>query len=329
MKRLLATVLLALCMAALPAFSQGTFPAKGDDTTTSLGSFRIEVTNPNFANLFNGCPGYDPVKKIFQSPTLFDPATLIGRSNPLLDDSADDQNGVQVGTANTLIPESALMPPGGFGFGPNTREVHTEVRALKMTGSGMMVRGGIWYNDPNISSPPRRISPGEVESHSGPGGLPANDFPASSFFDVFVKVDLPACGSSGFPGSTLYNEMPLVVKNNNLTQFPPKVAYLHDPSILIPIYFWLPGTATPPPPGTPITWRKGDILGYFLLAGHGVGFSNSSSDQSQFNGMMSTQPDAQCPLMCPPPPPQPSPTPTGASKTSAAQPKVSSAAKPK
>src|SRR5947209_10214444 len=42
MKRLLATVLLALCMAALPAFSQGTFPVKGDDTTTSLGSFRIE-----------------------------------------------------------------------------------------------------------------------------------------------------------------------------------------------------------------------------------------------------------------------------------------------
>ncbi|PYP89803.1 MAG: hypothetical protein DMG65_12850 [Candidatus Angelobacter sp. Gp1-AA117] len=328
MKRLLIPALLALCLVALPAFSQQ-FPPKGDDITTSLGSFRIEVTNPNFANLFNGCPGYDSTKKIFQSPTLFDPATRIGRSDPILDDSAADQNGLPVGNDNTLVPESALMPPGSFGFGSGTREVHTEVRALKMTGSGMMVRGGVWYNDPNNQTPPSRISPGEVESHSGPGGQPANDFPASSFFDVFVKVDLPACGAFGFPGTTLFNTMPLIVKNDNLLSFPPKVAYLHDPTVLIPIYFFLPGTATPPPPNVPITWRKGDILGYFLLAGHGVGFSNSPSDQSQFNGMMSTQPDAQCPLMCPPPAPSPSPTSTGTSKTTAQQRKLPSVAKPK
>ena len=142
------------------------------------------------------------------------------------------------------------------------------------------------------------------------------DFPASSFFDVFVKVDLPACGSYGFPGSTLYNEMPLVVKNNNLTQFPPKVAYLHDPSILIPIYFWIAGAATPPPPAPPVSWKKGDILGYFLLAGHGVGFSNSSDDTNAFNSTMSGQPDAQCPLTCPAP--QPAPSPGTASKTTGA-----------
>src|SRR5438270_27020 len=173
MKRLLIPALLALCLVALPAFSQQ-FPPKGDDITTSLGSFRIEVTNPNFANLFNGCPGYDSTKKIFQSPTLFDPATRIGRSDPILDDSAADQNGLPVGNDNTLVPESALMPPGSFGFGSGTREVHTEVRALKMTGSGMMVRGGVWYNDPNNQTPPSRISPGEVESHSRPGGQPAD-----------------------------------------------------------------------------------------------------------------------------------------------------------
>ncbi|OAI56873.1 hypothetical protein AYO50_02310 [Acidobacteria bacterium SCGC AG-212-P17] len=32
-----------------------------------------------------------------------------------------------------------------------------------------------------------------------------------------------------------------------------------------------------------------DILGYFVLAGHGVGFTNSQSDVNEFNTFMSQQ----------------------------------------
>ena len=31
---------------------------------------------------------------------------------------------------------------------------------------------------------------GEIQSNSGPGGNPANDFPAQSFFDIFAEMDM-------------------------------------------------------------------------------------------------------------------------------------------
>ena len=320
-KRLLATALaLVVVLAAAPAYSQGTFPPRGDDVTTSLGSFRIRISD-QFTGLFANCPNppYDPVKKVLSSPPgLFDPHTVIGRSDPMLDGSAADMNGVPVGSALTPVSDNMLSPPPHFGFGPNTHEVHTEVRELKMSGGGAMVRAGLWYNDPLNKTPPPRISPGEVESATG---NPNQDFPASSFFDIFVRVDVPACGA-GFPGATLYNTMPLIVKNNALMNFPPRVAYIHDPSSIIPILFLntVPGK-----------WNADDTLGWFLLAGHGVGFAQA--DQSEFDGIMAQQPDAQCPFSPPPqqcsPPPSPSPTPTpaaaskpaGASKTTSNPPR--------
>src|SRR5262249_40396255 len=99
-----------------------------------------------------------------------------------------------------------------------------------------------------------------------------------SFFDIFVKADLPACG--GFPGATVYNTAPLIVKNSNLTAFPPRVIYLHDTSNVVPILFL---NANPP------RWNAGDILGYFVLAGHGVGFTNSQADVNEFNTFMNSQ----------------------------------------
>jgi hypothetical protein len=39
----------------------------------------------------------------------------------------------------------------------------------------------------------------------------------------------------------------------------------------------------------PGKWNAGDILGYFVLAGHGVGFTNSQSDVNEFNTFMSQQ----------------------------------------
>lgn len=286
MKRIFAAVVVITVLAGVPVCAQQ-FPALGDDNTSSLGSFKIQVTN-QFAGMFAGCPGWN--NPILSSPTMYDPATKVGRSNALLDGSAADTNGVQVGTAGTMVSENMLSAPPGFPCqgatgactsGANTREIHTEVRSLKMVNLGgpqPVVRAGLWYDNANIQQPPSRVSPGEVESHSGPNGAPANDLPASSFFDIFVQVDIPACG--GFPGATVYNTVPLIVKNPNLTALPPRVVYLHDTSTVVPILFLN---------ANPGRWNAGDILGYFVLAGHGVGFTNSQSDVNEFNTFMSQQ----------------------------------------
>jgi hypothetical protein len=241
----------------------------------------------------------------------------------ITDGDANDNAGVAVGTAGTIVGENILFPPPGFPCagvngctsGAGTREVHTEVRSLKLARGPVAVRAGIWYNNAAAtSSPPARISPGEVESHSGPGGAAANDFPASSFFDVFVRVDVPACGTGGFPGATLYNSSPLLVKNFNLTQFPPRVVYLHDSSTIVPILFL---NANPP------AWNADDILGYFVLAGHGVGFTDSQADQDEFNNFMTCAGSSPPPssgglvfstdcAISKNPPPSPSPTPAPA-----------------
>lgn len=285
MKRIFAVVLAISVLAALPAVAQ--FPAQGDDNTSSLGSFKIQVTN-QFAGMFAGCPGFN--NPILSSPTMYDPFTRVGRSSALRDGSTADTGGVPVGTAGTNVSEGMLFAPPGFpcagatgscASGPNTREIHTEVRSLKMVNLGgplPVVRAGVWYDSPTVQNPPSRVSPGEVESHSGPGGLPANDLPASSFFNIFVQVDMPACGA--FPGATIYNQVPLIVKNPNLTALPPRVVYLHDTSSVVPILFL---RANPP------NWNANDVLGYFVLAGHGVGFTNSQSDVNEFNTFMNSQ----------------------------------------
>ncbi len=106
------------------------------------------------------------------------------------------------------------------------------VYSLNMTGGGAAVRSG-------IQAPNQPISPGEIESLSGPLGMPANDFPAQSFFDVLVDVDIPAGGS--FPGVTgLTNSLPLLVENTNLTSFPPTLVYIHGMSTAVPIMFPTP-----------------------------------------------------------------------------------------
>jgi hypothetical protein len=142
-----------------------------------------------------------------------------------------------------------------------------------------VVRAGLWYDNPNqTTDPPSKISPGEVESRSGPNGGAARDLPGSSFFDIFVRVDMPACGT--FPGATVYNQVPLIVKNPSVNPLPPKVVYLHDQSSAVPILFLN---------ANPGKWNANDILGYFLLAGHGIGFTNSQSDVNAFNSYMNQQ----------------------------------------
>jgi hypothetical protein len=91
-------------LAGIPAFAQ--FPAQGDDTTTSLGSFQVNIA-AQFQPLFAGCPAYNATTNMLQSPTLFDPATDIGRSSAITAGSAAETNGVPVGGANDTVSEAS------------------------------------------------------------------------------------------------------------------------------------------------------------------------------------------------------------------------------
>src|SRR5689334_8391462 len=112
-KKVLAFIVLA---AVSIAASAQAFPNRGDDLTTSLGSFTIQV-NGTFAPLFNGCPGFDATTNKFKSPTLFDQATRIGRSAAIKDGDPLDTGGVAVGTDGTIIREGMLFPPTDFPCG--------------------------------------------------------------------------------------------------------------------------------------------------------------------------------------------------------------------
>jgi hypothetical protein len=299
------------------------FGPAGDDHTTSLGSFKIKIVN-KFVPDVNSCPNYDATNNILSSPTLYDPGTIIGRSDVSLagHDIANtpfEVGAVNVGLTGTVINKDRLLPPptypcftdapntapsppdhGPCASGVGTRKVDTEIRSLKMSnlpgasGPAVTVRAGLHYSeDPFQPTPYADImtSPGKVQSRSGPSNDPTKDFPATSFFNVYVKVDIPPgyCGMN--PGITLYNQDPLKVVNKMLTQFPPRVVYLHDASSIVPILF-----LTDSPPGVPVPWHRGEVLGYFLLAGHGVGFGSSQSDINEFQNFMAGQSNASCPI---------------------------------
>ena len=297
---------------ALQSPPSGPFPPAGNDSTSSMGSFKIKIVS-KFTSLVSSCPNYDATNKILSSGTLFDGSTIIGRSDVSyaghdIANTPFELGAVNVGLAGILINKDRLIPPpmypcfgdtpttplqppdhGPCSSGTGTRKVDTEIRSLNMRGpGGQAVRAGIHYTeDPFQPAPYADIisSPGKVQSRSGPSNDPSRDFPATSFFNVYVKVDLPPnyCGP-GSPGFTLYNQDPLKVVNKMLDKFPPRVVYVHDASSIVPILFLADGPM----------WKRGEVLGYFVLAGHGVGFAQS--DQAEFESFMATQSNAACPI---------------------------------
>jgi len=225
------------------------FPPPGDDETRSMGQFRL-VVEPKFWTLMAGYPGYGIVNGLHRliSPRLIDNATRIGRSSRITDGGAQDQGGVPVGTAETIVADTTFdfIPPG-FTGPVGTPEVHTEIRSLNMTAfGGVAVRAGTF-------APDQPISAGEIQAVIGATGL----FPANSFFDVYVEVDLPILG-------TLYNSEPLVVENSDIDCFPPTVVYLHRHTGPVIVRFKADDTQFPK------RWLAGEPFGWLVLAGHGV-----------------------------------------------------------
>jgi hypothetical protein len=258
-------VLVVAGLAALPLYGQ-TFPPKGDDSVQSFGKFWILI-DPPYQAMFAGCPAYNPTTHVLESPTLYEPTTVIGRSAPIKEGSPGDNGGVPVGSANTMVRDAGMVvPPSLTPIAPHSNEVHTEIRHLNMVtfGGGPMarVRAGVCYNSttcsPTSPPPPNRISRGEVVSNHAPAGAPP-DFPARSYFNVFAQIDIPACG--GFPGATVYNKAPLLVHTPSIASFPPSgVVYMHDSSSAIAVFM-----------SHGAKWEKGKRrLGCVILAGHGI-----------------------------------------------------------
>jgi len=265
----LALLVPASAFAAGSLFDKGAAPpGPADDIAPSMGVFRIVVDAPwqpwFNANLAAG-PFWDPVTGKLTSPVLYDNTTTIGRSAAHTQGSAADVGGASVGTAATSVKDGDMMfPPGYNSANPSRYEVHTEVRKLNLTDgpgcglttvcSGMAIPLSVTGGSGNALP----VCPGEIEANGVDG------FPAKSFFDVFVTVDIGS-GIGGFGPVANNTSDPLLVTHDPINDFPPKVVYIHENPAAVPVYFTSAGSTTLPPI---LNWNAGDRFGYLVLAGH-------------------------------------------------------------
>jgi hypothetical protein len=289
------------------------FPAAPTDGQTfSIGVVQI-VVDPNFAFLFAPAPTYayyypgyaGPASGILTGPVMYDGNTIIGESAGHLRSATVFP--IAAGTPNQYPPSTtysnilgygdfALIPPSFSGAPASYDQIFTQIKQMDLV--GYVDTNGSPCSDPRVPSTSSSGTAGngagpQVTVKAGPGpfgigpSLPMNrrsigivqqttgsgDFPAQSFFDVFVEVTLPpvpyTISDSDFPagGAVVYNDAsdPLLIENLSLTELPPTVTYVHGQSTAVPIRFR---------DGNPPYWAAGDVLGYLTLAGHGV-FTNT------------------------------------------------------
>jgi hypothetical protein len=278
------------------------FPGQGDDTTGSMGVFRITV-DPAFRPLMNpvgalvAYTGYHPSDGKLTSPLCIDSATTIGRSAP---HSRFYTFPVPLGLGSwdSIAGYAAYpaIPSLWAGAAAPTEEVLTEIRSFALLSVGAGTAGQHCPPDPRIPDVPLNWpmvkagpdagvtlrSLGMVQENVANGA--ANpDFPAHSFFDIFVEVNLPPLPGTksgvAFPvtGAVLYNDSPLIITNLNLTSFPPEVVYIHGETTAVPLKFKV---ANPP------YWAAGDIFGYLVLAGHGTTTNADCNNSSAVNSLL-------------------------------------------
>lgn len=225
--------------ANFPTLRSGPFPPAGLDDFATGAAFKVKFLDGSEVTIAN----------------LQDPHTIIGRSDPHYDGSPADIAGVPIAGAGQPpyqdLPSIGTNPctvPSGF---PEStvggREVHTQMLSLNLTnGTGDYVRAGQPYFDTVRGTSQERFfqpSFGEVQ------GL-GNDFPADSYFNVFVTVRAGPY--------TMFNKSPMIVRGR-IDSFPPNVAlptstYLHDPSFA----------------AVPLIDANGVHVAYLMSAGHGA-----------------------------------------------------------
>lgn len=274
----LTMISLAPALNNLQAQTFSAYPA-GDDATSSLGEFRlvvdsafVDITDAALAgsilNTTETWPGsglliYDG--GTFSSPILFDAATTVGRSDAFVSGSLPADVGTIAGRApgRTMISDSQLTLQPSWPEATNrVYEIHTFLKSVHLTdavttGLGISVRAG-------MDAPTRPVSAGEVEAYTT-----NSDFPAHSFFNVFVQVDIPASGA--LPAIQLVNVDPLLVENTVIYGFPPRAFYIHGNTNSVSAYFNTDVTITNA--NGNVTIPRGTLFGQLTLAGHGMSYS--------------------------------------------------------
>ena len=267
----LACVALGLWLVPLSrkAMGQQFLPAgPAQDSTTSLGQFSI-VVNPTLfpASDFVGNSYYDAATNILTSPLLYDPNTTINRSATTTVGSAGYNAGLPVFGGNVVTPGS-LTYPAGYTPPANEDAVLTQINSFNLSGTPFGAPGWAATAGAATTVAGTPNSSGQVTSNATGAniGNPSNDFPATSFFDVFVNIS-----ALSLPGM-LINTTPLIVENTAITSFPPVVIYTHDNSTAVPVYF-APGSGA----------LSGDEFGVITLAGHGAGYTSSDGAAGQIS----------------------------------------------
>jgi hypothetical protein len=304
------------------------FPPQGDDVTSSLGVFKI-VVDPLFRPLlsptgpptsFVGYTGFHTSDGRLTSPMLYDSSTIIGRSNPNSRFYLFPQP-LGAGSWDTILGYGDYpgIPFFWAAAPPPTEEVLTEIKTFVLktinaaTGQECtntlvptappnypMVKAGTF-----AGVAPRSL--GIVQENVANGAAPP-DFPAHSFFDIFVEVNLPPLpgteSSVAFPptGAVLTNGVALVVTNLNLNDFPPEVIYIHGGNTnAVPLMFKF---------DNPPYWAAGDLFGTLVLAGHGTFTNDCTSEAALAAAVLGTpsHPQPETPTawlrpsnLCPPP----------------------------
>jgi len=198
-----------------------------------------------------------------------------------------------------LIPSQFVTVPNGGVVPTGVHTIFTEIEQMDLVGYVPLNPSNAPCSDPRVPTPSSGSTGlggggAQITVQAGPGAmgigssLPMNrrsigivqqitngapsDFPAQSFFDIYVEVNLPqvpgTAANYDFPtnGAVLYNDAsdPLVIENFDLTNLPPTATYVHGNTTAVPIRFKY---------SNPPFWAAGDVLGYLTLAGHGV-FTN-------------------------------------------------------
>ena len=277
---------LALALLGTPAETQAqtfnSFPA-GDDQTFTMGQFQI-ILDQRWVKIFDALVTNSPLNNVtvtrrgglrlykkggtLISPTMYDPQTRIGRSDNFGFGSPVTYAGALAGQApgRTYVKASQVVVHPAWPTPPNgAREIHTFIKSMNMTDAftthlGFSVKAG-------MQAPTRPVCAGQVE-----GGSAASDFPANSFFNVYVEVNIPGGGS--LPPIQLVNVEPLLVLHTNITYLPPHVVYYHGNTEAVSIYFNTNMIIHDPNTGNDIQVHRGDLFGQLQLAGHGANFSS-------------------------------------------------------
>ena len=250
-----------------------------DDTTPSLGDYRVLVA-PKFMSWL---PSYMFENGRLVSGTLYDSETVIGRSWPHVENDLSDTGGSPVGSALRLISDSDfVVVPDDFER-TRGREVHLELVSMNL--SGGLYGAKIVAGSGNLSYPGLPVSPGEAEAKVKSVD-PSDDFPARSFFNVYVEAYIPPPLDAW-----VYNpvDKPMLVVVDEEDAFPPRVVYVHGQTSPVPVYF-----KEADPEGQ---WAQDEFFGLLTLAGHGAGYSDDPDDVAEYEAIMAQQREMEIPTL--------------------------------